>query len=92
VTRHEFRKWNDIRKWVGSADTTGARAARRFARLALRTRARIRSGSVAAEMDRIVAAANAGEIGSGKPHPGHPRASRSRSGGAPPPNPPGEAG
>lgn len=56
-----------IRKWVGSADTSLARFIRSTARLALRTRARMRSGSVRAEMERIVAEANSAQVGSARP-------------------------
>lgn len=46
-----------IRRWVATADHGVARATRRTARRVLRARARLRSGTVTAEMDRIVAEA-----------------------------------
>lgn len=54
-----------VRRWVADSGSTPARFARRGARAALRLRARLRSGSVSAEMDRIVAEANSGEYRSG---------------------------
>jgi hypothetical protein len=53
----------DLRRWVATADHGIARAARRTARRVLRARARFRSGSVAAEMDRIVSEACAADTG-----------------------------
>ncbi|MFV0317575.1 MAG: hypothetical protein ACK5O2_11535 [Microthrixaceae bacterium] len=57
----------ELRHWLASADNPVARGARRLFRAANQTRARVRSGSVAAEMDRIVARANDPTIGSGLP-------------------------
>lgn len=54
-----------LRHWLTSSDAAAARVARRSLRGAKRTAARLRSGSVSAEMDRIVATANDSSIGSG---------------------------
>jgi hypothetical protein len=55
---------HDLRHWVATADHGVARSARRTARAVLRARARHRSGSVSAEMDRIVAEARSATTGS----------------------------
>jgi hypothetical protein len=55
------------RRWLATADALPARAARRMVRGVLRARARARAGSVAAEMDRIVAEAVSAESGTGLP-------------------------
>jgi hypothetical protein len=54
----------DLRRWVATADHGAARSARRMARAILRARARRRSGSVTAEMDRIGADARSATTGS----------------------------
>ncbi|MEZ5237886.1 MAG: hypothetical protein R2716_02655 [Microthrixaceae bacterium] len=54
-----------LRQWLSTGDTTLPRLARSALRNANRLGARVRSGSVAAEMDRIVARATGTEVGSG---------------------------
>ena len=56
---------HSIRQWLATSDAATARWARSGARRAMRVRARRRSGSVAAHMDRVVAEANEGTRGSG---------------------------
>jgi hypothetical protein len=65
------------RRWLATADAAPARAARRLVRGVLRARARARSGTVAAEMDRVVAEAVSAEEGIGLP----PELARRRRGG-----------
>lgn len=60
-------KPREMRNWVATSDDAAARALRRTVRLAMRTAARLRSGSVTAEMDRIVAEANSATTGSALP-------------------------
>ncbi|MCB1271263.1 MAG: hypothetical protein M9942_00415 [Microthrixaceae bacterium] len=54
-----------VRAWLATGDAAAPRAVRAALRSANRTVARLRSGSVAAEMDRIVAETTAGTTGSG---------------------------
>ena len=54
-----------LRHWLATADALPARMARSALRGFNRWRARTRSGSVYAEMDRIVAEANDDTVGSG---------------------------
>ena len=54
-----------LRHWLATADAAPARLARSSLRGVMRFRARSRSGSVYAEMDRIVAQANDNTVGSG---------------------------
>ena len=55
----------ELRHWLATADALPARIARSALRGANRWRARRRSGSVYAEMDRIVAEATDDTVGSG---------------------------
>ncbi len=57
----------ELRHWLASGDAATARAARRLVRTAKRLGARMRSGSVRAEMDRIVMEANDPTRGSSLP-------------------------
>lgn len=58
-------RWAEIRRWLASGDAVVARTARRTLRGAKRLSARLRSGSLSAEMDRIVAEALDTSRGSG---------------------------
>jgi hypothetical protein len=54
-----------LRRWLATADAVPARLARSSLRAMRRASARARSGSVAAEMDRIVAEAGDDTVGYG---------------------------
>lgn len=56
---------HDVRQWLATAEAAPARWSRSALRTAKRTRARARSGSVSAHMDRIVEEANSATRGSG---------------------------
>lgn len=55
----------EIRHWLASGDALTARLARRSLREVKRTVGRLRSGSLTAEMDRIVAGAMDSDRGTG---------------------------
>ncbi|MCP4435452.1 MAG: hypothetical protein GY812_08155 [Actinomycetia bacterium] len=55
----------DLKHWLATADASPARWVRSTHRSLLRARARMRTGSVAAEMDRIVDKARDTTAGSG---------------------------
>ena len=67
-----------IRRWVATADARPARWVRSLHRAALRLRAKLRSGSVSAEMDRVVATARDDTVGSGLQASVAPRARAAR--------------
>lgn len=53
-----------LRRWLATADAGPAHLARRGLRAVMRWRARFRSGSVSAYMDRVVAEANSATLDS----------------------------
>jgi hypothetical protein len=57
----------DVRRWATTGDSRAAAGIRRAGRAVLRALARLRSGSVSAEMDRVVAEALTADTGSGLP-------------------------
>lgn len=69
MTSTSLRKMNaaDLRRWITTSNAPAARWLRQIARGGLRIRARARSGSVSAEMDRIVTEATSARVGSGHP-------------------------